>query len=125
LWDDPLTTVGGTSFLDDVISRAGGVNVAHELAQPHLRISAEKVIEWNPDVIVIAHIKRSAGSAAQIADRIGWSDMTAVKQGRIICDISPDLILRPGPRLIEGVKALAQRLHGIAPENNPVVNKVD
>jgi ABC-type Fe3+-hydroxamate transport system substrate-binding protein len=51
--------------------------------------------------------------------------MTAVKQGRIICDISPDLILRPGPRLIEGVKALAQRLHGIAPENNPVVNKVD
>lgn len=125
LWDDPLTTAGRTSFLDDVIARAGGVNVAHELTEPHLRINPEQVIAWNPDVIVIAHMKRGAGTAAQIADRIGWSDMTAVKNGNVFCDIPTDLILRPGPRLVEGVKLLAQRLREAASRRAPATNKVD
>jgi iron complex transport system substrate-binding protein len=111
LWDDPLDTIGGDAFLDDVIARAGGVNVAHDLPQPHVRISAEKVIEWDPDVIIIAHMARNPGSAAKIGQRIGWSELKAVKQDRVLCDIRCDLILRPGPRLIEGVKLLAERLH--------------
>jgi iron complex transport system substrate-binding protein len=110
LWDDPLTTIGGTSFLDDVIARAGGVNAAHEISQPHPRISAEKVIEWDPDFIVVAHMARTPGAAEEIGKRIGWSDMKAVKQGRIIRDIPSDLILRPGPRLVDAVKVLAERL---------------
>jgi iron complex transport system substrate-binding protein len=111
IWDDPLTTVGGSSFLDDVVTSAGGVNVAHEITVPHPRISAEKVIEWNPDVIVVAHMYRGATSASQMAERIGWADIAAVKNRRVLCDIPTDLILRPGPRLIDGVKLLAQRLH--------------
>ena len=90
IWDDPLTTVGGTSFLDDVIARAGGVNVAHEISLPHPRISAEKVIEWNPEVIVVAHMNRGPTSAAQMAERIGWADIAAVKNGRVMCDIPPE-----------------------------------
>jgi iron complex transport system substrate-binding protein len=125
LWDDPLTTVGGTSFLDDIISREGGINVAHELPQPHLRISAEKVIEWNPDAIIVVHMARNASPTSQIAGRIGWSDMKAVKQGHIICDISSDLLLRPGPRLIEGVKVLAQRLREMDTTTKSTVNKAD
>jgi iron complex transport system substrate-binding protein len=124
LWDDPLTTVGGASFLDDVIAWAGGVNVAHELPQPHPRVSPEKVIEWNPDVIVVAHMTRGGDATARIAERIGWSGLTAVKNGRIVRDIPPDLLLRPGPRLIEGVKALAHRLHGQVPQTGSVANEV-
>jgi iron complex transport system substrate-binding protein len=110
LWDKPLTTAGGPSFLDDVIARAGGVNVAHELGQPHPRINAEQVIDWNPDVIVVAHMAHGGDAAGQMAERIGWSGITAVRQQRIIRDIPPDCLLRPGPRLIEGVKLLTQRL---------------
>jgi iron complex transport system substrate-binding protein len=110
IWDDPLTTIGSGSFLDDVIAHAGGVNVAHEIAQPHPRINAEKVIEWNPDVIIVSHMARTSDSAAEVANRIGWSDIAAVKRRKIICDIPHDLILRPGPRLIEGVSLLARRL---------------
>ncbi|MCY2991470.1 MAG: cobalamin-binding protein [Planctomycetota bacterium] len=110
LWDKPLTTAGGPSFLDEVIARAGGVNVAHELAQPHPRINAEQVIDWNPDVVVVAHMAHGGDAAEQLATRIGWSGITAVRQQWIIGDIPPDCLLRPGPRLMEGIKLLTQRL---------------
>ena len=109
-WDEPLMTVGAGSFLDDVISRAGGVNVAHGLSQPNPRISAEKVIEWDPDVIIIAHMAKRPSSPAEIGKRIGWSDLKAVKKGNVLCDVPSDLILHPGPRLIEAVEVLADRL---------------
>jgi iron complex transport system substrate-binding protein len=111
LWDDPLTTIGKSSYLNDVISRAGGVNVAGELSVPHPRVSSERVITWNPDVIVIAHMAERPCSPEEIAQRIGWSDVRAVKQGMVVCDIPNDLILRPGPRLVELVKLLASHLH--------------
>lgn len=125
IWDDPLTTVGEASFLDDLIVRAGGINVAHEISLPHPRISAEKVIEWNPEVIVVAHMNRGPISAEQMAERIGWADIAAVNDGRVVCDIPSDLILRPGPRLIDGVKALAQRLHGSAPKDRTESNRAN
>jgi iron complex transport system substrate-binding protein len=113
LWDRPLTTAGGPSFLDDVIERAGGVNVAHGLSQPHPRISAEQVIAWNPDVIVVAHMAHGGDAAEQMEERISWADIAAVRGQRIIRDLPPDHLLRPGPRLIEGVKLLAQRLRSL------------
>lgn len=109
--DHPLMTVGGTSFLDDLIVRAGGVNVAHEIPQAYPNINPEKVIEWNPDIILVAQMGRSGAAAVQLSRRIGWADISAVKSGRVIDDIHPDLLLRPGPRLVDGVKAIAVRLH--------------
>lgn len=119
IWDSPLMTAGRNSFLDDVIARAGGVNVAHDLAQPHPRVNAEKVIEWDPEVILMAHMARPRESTAGYAGRIGWDGISAVKQGRIIRDIPTDLLLRPGPRLIDGVKALAARLHDVSAKPQP------
>jgi iron complex transport system substrate-binding protein len=107
----PLITAGAASFLDDLIERAGGVNVAHEIAREYPNVSAEKVIEWNPDVIVVAKMGGPGDAAAQLSQRIGWADIAAVRKGAIIDDIPPDLLFRPGPRLIEGVKAIAARLH--------------
>ena len=94
----PLTTAGGKSFLDDLIVRAGGVNVAHEISQAYSSINPEKVIEWNPDIIIVAQMGRTGDAAVQLSRRIGWADITAVKNGRVIADIHPDLLFRPGPR---------------------------
>ena len=109
--DHPLMTAGGGSFLDDLIARAGGVNVAHKISQAYTSVNPEKVIEWNPDVIVVARMGQPGDAAARLAQRIGWADIRAVKNRRVIDDINPDLLFRPGPRLIDGVKALAARLH--------------
>jgi iron complex transport system substrate-binding protein len=104
-------TAGGTSFLDDLIVRAGGVNVAHEISQAYPSINPEKVIEWNPDIILVTQMGQAGDATAQLSRRIGWGDISAVKNRRIIDDIHPDLLFRPGPRLIDGVKAMAVRLY--------------
>lgn len=109
--DHPLMTTGGTSFLDDMIVRAGGVNVAHDISQAYTSINPEKVIEWNPDIIIVASMGQPGDAAEQLSRRIGWADISAVKNGRVIDDIHSDLLFRPGPRLVHGVKALAVRLH--------------
>jgi iron complex transport system substrate-binding protein len=109
--DKPLTTAGGTSFLDDVIVKAGGVNVAHEISAPYPCVNPEKVIEWDPQVVVIACMGDPRAAAKRLPQRIGWAGISAVREGRIVDDICPDLLLRPGPRLIDGVKALSAHLH--------------
>jgi iron complex transport system substrate-binding protein len=111
VWFDPLITAGGRSFLDDVIARAGGVNVAHDLERDYPTINPEKVVEWNPDVILLCYMTEAKDAAAQVAGRIGWGGVKAVRERRIIADISSDALLRPGPRLVAGVEALAERLH--------------
>jgi iron complex transport system substrate-binding protein len=111
VWSDPLITAGGRSFLDDVIARAGGVNVAHDLERDYPTINPEKVVEWNPDVILLCYMTEAKDAAAQVAGRIGWGGIKAVRERRVIADISPDALLRPGPRLVAGVERLAERLH--------------
>ena len=112
IWHDPIMTAGGPSFVDSLIRYAGGVNVAHEIQKPYTAVNPEQVLDWNPDVILLGYMHEGQNLSQRVASRIGWSDIAAVKSGRIISDIHPDLLLRPGPRLIEGVSALAERIHG-------------
>jgi iron complex transport system substrate-binding protein len=109
--ESPLMTAGAGSFIDDLIRRAGGTNVAHETSTAYPRINPEQVIAWNPEVILVAHNEQPGAAAERLAGHIGWSDLAAVRNRRIIDDIDADLLFRPGPRLAEGVDALARRLH--------------
>jgi iron complex transport system substrate-binding protein len=109
--ESPLRTAGKGSFIDDLIGRAGGRNVAGEIKNAYPQINPEKVIVWNPEVILIAHGGHPGAAARRLAGRIGWSDVAAVRERRLIDDIDADLLFRPGPRLVEGVEALAARLH--------------
>ena len=111
LWYDPVTTVGGGSFVHDVITRAGGVNVAGELPQAHPTVSPEMVVKWNPDVILICYMGTEKQGGSNLASRIGWKNIKAVREGRIITDVPLDHILRPGPRVIQGIKDLAEKLY--------------
>jgi len=106
----PLMTAGAGSFLDDLIIRAGGRNAAHEINNAYARIDPEKVIAWNPEVILVAHGDHAGEAAERLSRHIGWSGVAAVRDRRIIDDIDADLLFRPGPRLVDGVKALAERL---------------
>ena len=106
LSEKPLRTGGRGSFLDDLIHRAGGWNVAHDVDKPWTTLSPEQVVVWDPEIVIVAHpIEGDARSA--LARRIGWGRITAVRSGAVIADLDPALYLRPGPRLADGLEAFA------------------
>src|SRR5215213_7262341 len=104
-----LYTAGPGSYIDDLISRAGGDNVAAGAAEPWPQLSAEAVVSADPEVILLAD--HEAGiTAEQVAARPGWQQMSAVQQGSIV-SLNADLVARPGPRVVDGLEAITAALH--------------
>jgi iron complex transport system substrate-binding protein len=109
---EPLMTVAEGSFVHDAIILAGGVNVGAGLPRPYSRIESEAVIARDPEVIVLCH---GAATPAGVAARTGWRRIAAVRENRIY-EADPDLVLRAGPRLGEGIALLHEILYR-QPEN--------
>lgn len=107
LWDQPLMTAGPGTFLDDVIWLAGGNNVGRSLTLSFPEVSHEMILEKNPDIIVLANIK---ANIEKVRSRPGWKNLKAVKEKRVYV-INPDIIVRPGPRLLDGAKQLFTWFH--------------
>jgi iron complex transport system substrate-binding protein len=105
IYGNPLMTVSDNSFVGQLIKLAGGENVFPKLPRDYCRISSEKVIAVNPDIIITTY---PGITSKYIKRRMGWSSINAIKNNRIytIKNINPDLILRAGPRIIDGIKAL-------------------
>jgi iron complex transport system substrate-binding protein len=110
IWHDPLSTAGIGSFVDELITLAGGINIASDTKRAYSIFSPEEVIKRNPDCIIIAYMA-SGNAAKSMAARFGWSDVAAIKNNRVYADIDSDLLLRPGPRVVEALKEIHRRLY--------------
>jgi iron complex transport system substrate-binding protein len=103
----PYTTGPGT-FIDLLIARAGGQNLPG-LKDPYPQVSLEQIVLANPAVILLGDALY--GTTPEIvAARAGWSEIAAVKDNRVL-PFDDNLVSRPGPRLIDGLEALAQAIH--------------
>jgi len=104
----PLVAVGGKNFIDELITLAGGDNIAGNAAQPWLNLPDEYVVAKAPQVIIEAGMGSERAASAQ-----HWVDLKsipAVKEGRVYSYPS-DKILRPGPRVGEGLEEIARMVH--------------
>ena len=110
IWHEPLMTAGKGSFVDELITLAGGINVAHDVIRPYCNYSAEKVVELDPGCIIMTYMDKEQPMRL-IEGRFGWAGIDAVKTKRVFNDINPDLLLRPGPRITEGLKAVHHKLY--------------
>jgi len=110
IWHDPLTTAGGGSFVDELVSAAGGINIAGDIGRPYSTFSVEEVIKRDPEFIILAYMA-DKNPQNLLARRLGWSGISAVKNSRVFNDIDPDILLRPSPRVVQGVKELYKRLY--------------
>ena len=110
LWGDPLMTAGRNSFLDELITLAGGISISHDVTRPYSLFSPEQVLKRNPDVIILLYMSPENPSALLEA-RMGWNKITAVKNRRVYNDIDPDVALRPGPRIVDGLRELYKRIY--------------
>ena len=104
----PLVAVGGKNFIDELITLAGGENIVGNAAQPWLNLPDEYVVAKAPKVIIEAGMGSERSESAT-----RWSDLKsipAVKEGRVYAYPS-DKILRPGPRIGEGLEEIARLIH--------------
>ncbi len=113
----PLVSVGGGTFIHDLIVRAGGTNVA-DGPNPYPRYSREQVIALAPEVIVISSMERAA-VFEQIKDEwMQWPVIPAVAHRAVF--IAPsNLFDRPSPRLVEALELLAGYIHPELGEGQP------
>ncbi len=108
-------TAGPRSFVGHLVRLAGGDNVIGTVTErAYIQVSAETIVRADPEVIVFAGTGPAATAGdglARLRRRRGWQQITAVKAGRVIDRIHADLLSRPGPRLVDGLEALAAALH--------------
>lgn len=105
LWDDPLMTAGPGTFIDSLITMAGGRNVAGDLQQSWAQYSFEKLILADPDIYLVTWEDKS-----KVLERPGWENLTAIREGKVYT-INQDLISRPGPRIVDALELLARFIH--------------
>jgi cobalamin transport system substrate-binding protein len=102
-------TVGPGNFVNDLIARAGGVNVFGNASQPYPQISIEQVVTANPDVIILSDAAYGI-TVDSVLKRPGWENIAAVQKQQIY-PIDNDLTNRPGPRIVDGFEAVAKLIH--------------
>lgn len=107
VWSEPLTVVGGKSFVDEEIRAAGGVNIAADAEQPYPQYSVERMLARAPDVVIVGSHKNGPTPLEPI---LRHGSLPAVQHGRVHA-VDGDLLFRPGPRLVDGIDTLAKLLH--------------
>jgi iron complex transport system substrate-binding protein len=105
----PWTSGPGT-FIDTLITMAGGTNLGASLSDAWAQISAEEVIAQDPDIILMGDAVWSGLTSEDVAARPGWETITAVQTGQVYA-FDDNLVSRPGPRLVDGLEQLARLLH--------------
>jgi iron complex transport system substrate-binding protein len=104
-WHDPMWTVGGSTWIDDLINIAGGVNIFSQNFEGGAMVQIEWVVLLNPEIIITSEWSYDwALNATELAST------NASQTGRIYT-FDDDLAQRPGPRLLEGLDWFAYLIH--------------
>jgi len=98
-------TAGGDTFINQIIEMAGGNNIAKGIKG--WSFSLEKIVDSDPDILVCSKYWNAKKS---ILAANGYKDLRAVKSGNLF-EIDNNMLDRQGPRLADGLKALAEIIH--------------
>ncbi|MFN8396706.1 MAG: helical backbone metal receptor [Bacteroidia bacterium] len=107
---DPITVVGGGSFMNDLITKAGAQNPFSVLPEKYPTVTAEQFILAAPEYVILpTHNDRAwvdlVARFPDIQTKIPATELNHVFQ------VEPDVIVRPGPRIVEGLAYITRILH--------------
>lgn len=110
IWHDPLMTAGDNTFIDDLIGTAGGYNIGAEAQGLWPQFNLEKLIAENPDVYISSHHSDDHTFTVEgLKSRNNYGVLNAIKNDRIYF-VKQNLITRPSPRIILGLKDLTEAI---------------
>jgi iron complex transport system substrate-binding protein len=110
--DGPPYAAGPSSFIGELLERLGARNIVTADLGPFPQLNPEYVVRHDPDVIFV-----TPSEAAHLTERPGWDRIRAVKEHRVCSFASAvrDSIVRPGPRVADGMRAMADCLAKVSP----------
>jgi len=112
-WLDPAFSAG--HWVPEMVLIAGGQEIFAEAGEPSMRLTWEEVFEAAPEVLVLMpcgfDVERTIEESRHLPELSGWSELPAVKDGRVWAVDANSHFSRPAPRLVEGVETLARILH--------------
>ncbi len=103
-------TSGPDTFVNLVITSAGGENFGASLKGEWVQVSVEELLAKQPDTVVLGDNTYGGVTAEQVKARPGWEALNAIKQDKIFI-FDDNMVSRPGPRLVDGLEAMAKLLH--------------
>jgi iron complex transport system substrate-binding protein len=104
VWNDPLWTAGSGTFINELIEKAGGVNICQNITG-YTTISIEEVVARDPEIIITSELSYDwAINASELAS-------TNASKTERIYTLDDNLVQRPGPRLVEGLEWFAYLIH--------------
>ena len=116
--DDQLFSVTSSTFIGEIYALAGLENVA-DAADPageaggYPQLSAEYLIDADPDLIFLADTKCCGQDATTLAARPGFDQLTAVREGRVV-ELDDDIASRWGPRIVDFLAAIVNATTTVA-----------
>jgi iron complex transport system substrate-binding protein len=110
--DPTLYTITSNTFIGGVMSSLGLVSVADgvEAGNDYPQLSAEVLVEKNPNIIFLADTKCCAQSLQTVSERDGWADLAAVRAGNVV-ELDDDIASRWGPRLVDLVRVVTEAIN--------------
>ena len=109
IWHEPLMTAGPGSFLDQLMTLAGGENIAFDADSPYPNYDLEQLVERNPQVYLTSN-DFPEKTVESIKERSGYENMDAVVNDRVYI-LDGNVMSRPGPRIIDALEALVEAIH--------------
>ena len=115
--DDTLYTVTSSTFIGEVYALAGLVNAADPADADgsgwgYPQVSAEYILDADPDLIFLADTGCCAQNAVTIAARPGWENLAAVNTGRIV-ELDDDVASRWGPRIVDFLRIIVDTVNSV------------
>ena len=109
-WHDPIWTAGNGTLIDDIITMAGGTNIAADV-KGHSQIDLETVIQRNPQVIlVLSSMGTQDNSYNYIKTEPRFQATDALKNDMVYM-VDADIISRTTPRSVDGLEQIAKIIH--------------
>lgn len=112
-WLDPVYCSG--HWMPEMVRLAGGVDELSRAGADSVRIPWDAVLNWAPEVLIITpcgfNLDKVVEESARLANYPGWSDLPAVREGRVFAVDANSYFARPGPRVVEGTELLAHLVH--------------
>ena len=112
-WVDPIYC--GGHWIPQMLDWAGAEDRNSKNGTDSVRIPWESVLDYQPEVVIVSpcgfKTDKALEHAMTLMARSGWSDLPAVKQGKVFAVDANAYFARPGPRVVEGVELLAHLIH--------------